>query len=191
VEALIGTLVVGRGSCLDGSMTRSERAAVDRWVPAARAELSVARFAQIDLDDLVGPPPPLAVRAALRCMELACEGIRDAVPEVVGLVLVPLPAAGRLTPEAPTIDELLGRPWQFGPGRSVPGVYLLADPSWSLGWDAEVSEEYRRAMPTGALEGATYRAYYRTWKVLGGEDGSPPEYDRAVYITSSLVPPSP
>ncbi len=159
------------------------------WVRTAREELSAARFAQIDLDDLLVPPPRSAVRAALRCVRLACEEVRDVVPQVVGLVVAPLPEADTLTLEGPPMDDLLRRPWEFGPGRSVPGLYLLADWSWSRVWEAGAGEEYRRTLPTGVLEGQVWEAYYRTWRTLGRESGHAREYDRAVYIHTSPTPP--
>jgi hypothetical protein len=76
------------------------------------------------------------------------------------------------------VDAVLAEPWEYGPGRQVPGLYLLTPSAWRAYEDVE---EYRRHLPAdnGLPEG--YAAYYRTWRPeAAATEGR--EYAGAIYI---------
>jgi hypothetical protein len=155
-------------------MNHEGRAAAEAWADEAAQALKTLGFAQIDLDDLLGEPPSLAVEAALECLQLAVGRARLTNPDLDGIVTVPLPWWDSLTQESPSMLDVLAQAWDYGPGREVVGLYL-ADPST---WRAyEPVEEYRRDLGTKGLP-VGHAAYYRTWRA----STAPEEFARAIYI---------
>jgi hypothetical protein len=162
-------------------MDECERASVAAWVRSAQPEILHDGFAQIDIDSLLDDPPALAVAAALRYLTAAVAAVRATMHDVWGLVVVPLPNSEHVETDCPPLHELLAEPWAYGPGLSVPGLYLMSDPA-ILGW--ENVEEYRRPLPTDGCLPAGFAAYYRCWQ----PEIAYQEYERAVYIRTIGTP---
>jgi hypothetical protein len=148
--------------------------AVAQWIETARREIEESGFAQIDLDDLLSAPPPQAVKAALACMNIAVDDARGNERTVEGLVVVPLEPSPKMAEGISRLADLVSQAWTYGPGRSVPGIYLLDPAAWSA---YEPVEEYRLDLGTEGLP-THHVAYYRAWRSLPDTD----EFDRAVYI---------
>jgi hypothetical protein len=147
--------------------------AVDRWVSHALARASAEGFAQIDLDDLLEQEPPAAVSVGMECLDR----VLSLLPEdsqLDALLTIPLEPAAGWDP-APSLDRLLGQDWTYGPGHSVPGLYLVHALQWRT---AETVEEYRRPLDGMGL-GPRIVAYYRAWRELGESD-----FERCIYLRS-------
>lgn len=133
---------------------------------------------QIDLDDLLQDEPPLAVRAGIDCLQRAAAAARRVNVNVDGILTIPLQESTSLSLESPSLDELLTEPWRYGPGCSVPGLYLARPVEWA---EFEGGEDYRRSLKTEHGLPSGYSAYYRTWRTNAhAELGC--EYDRTVYV---------
>lgn len=151
---------------------------VQKWVDTALIELRDTGMAQIDLDDLLHDEPPLAVQGGLDCLQHAITAARRVNPNVDGILTIPLQESFTLSLESPTLDELLTEPWEYGPGRSVPGLYLARPVEWA---GFESGEDYRRSLRTEHGLPTGYSAYYRTWLTDDHAQLGWP-YDRTVYI---------
>lgn len=152
------------------------KAWIDKW---ALAELAQTGFAQVDIDELLDPAPVAAVRAMLDCMALAVSAVQQAHEPAEGMVVIPLPAAEDQTlppTEHPTLAEVLQRDWVYGPGREVPGLYLLGPAAEQVDTDVE---EYRVGLPPLDSE---HRAYYRAGRTLDERERFPHEWSRALYV---------
>ena len=149
-------------------------AAVAQWIGTARREIEESGFSQIDLDDLFLLPPLQAVEAAVACMNIAVDHARGRERTMEGLVVVPLEPSPHMAAGTPRLADLASQAWTYGPGQSVPGVYLLKPAAWSA---YEPVEEYRLDLGTEGLP-TRHVAYYRAWKSLPNTE----EFDRAVYI---------
>lgn len=156
-------------------------ARVREWVGRALVVLESAEFAQIDLDDLLGDVSGDAIRVGLRCLDVArAESGLAVCTDTDRLLVIPLPWSETLSLSSPDFDDLLATSWQTGPGKRVPGLYLVRSVLWGR---YEEVEEYRRHLPTEATLGSGYAAYYRCWRsVEEAEAGW--EYNRAVYVRS-------
>jgi hypothetical protein len=150
------------------------------WERYAQREVSGDKFAQIDLDELIDDPPALAVAEALEAVQIALELARANEPAIIGLVTIPLEPSESLVTESPDLEQLLTTPWTYGPGRPVPGVYLL--PSDLL--EEVVDDEFRLDIThTGQLPPG-FIAYYRCWR--GPDEASRGwEYHRTIYVRSA------
>jgi hypothetical protein len=148
--------------------------AVDAWLHEAWGELARNGFAQVDLDDLLDAEPADAARVGLKCLGRALEAL-PADTDADAMMTLPLEPAGRWPGGVPELDDLLSQSWTYGPGRSVPGLYLVSFSHWR---GVESFEEYRCPLRSGGLP-AGFIAYYRAWRQL--EDS---EFDRCVYIRS-------
>jgi hypothetical protein len=98
---------------------------VDRW---ALAELRESGPAQVDIDELFNPPPARAATAILECLDLATTFVGDSDVVVSGLVVIPLQVVeDQIAPpvDYPSLSETLACDWVYGPGREVPGLYLI------------------------------------------------------------------
>jgi hypothetical protein len=146
--------------------------AVDAWVHGARDELTRHGFAQVDLDDLLGDEPADAARVGMECLGRAL----DALPvdtDADAMMTLPLEPAGRWPGGVPELDDLLSQAWTYGPGRAVPGLYLVSFSHWrGIG----PFEEYRCPLSGGGLP-AGFVAYYRAWRQVGDS-----EFHRCVSI---------
>lgn len=149
------------------------RDAVAQWLKAAPGELNRVGFAQIDVDDLLGAEPPHGTRAAVFCMNSAVTDLIMRTERVEGLVVVPLEPRKRMTRGIPRLADVLSHPWHYGPGRGVPGIYLLTPAAWAA---YESVEEYRVDLGREGLD-ANDVAYFRAWRSDHGD-----EFERAVYI---------
>lgn len=164
-----GTLV----SCLDGRVSVNLHAAVAAWLAdSVPPELASHGFAQIDINDLLGQPPPIAARTGVLCLELAVILGRERFPDVDGMLTLELPFTDLLVHESPTIEEALSDSW------NAPGLYLIEPHHWR---GYEEVEEYRRHLPAQDFLPPEYAAYYRTWRTQE-ESTSGLEYNRAIYI---------
>ncbi|GAB3887674.1 hypothetical protein [Terrabacter terrigena] len=142
------------------------------WMDTAMDQLATAGFVQIDLDDLLVEPPLDAVHVSLKCVHDARVRALSAGVTVHGAVVVPLAPSRSMTGPAPTLQRLLNKPWSFGPGRTVPAIYLLKPSVWSV---YEAVEEYRRDLATKGLP-PDIVAYLRSWKPAARGE----KFDRAV-----------
>ncbi len=106
------------------------RAAVAQWLKAAPGQLDRDGFAQIDVDDLLSAQPAYGVQAALFCMNVAVADGTWRTGPVDGLVVVPLRRRKRMTGSVPRLVDVLSHRWRYGPGRGVPGIYLLTRAAW-------------------------------------------------------------
>jgi hypothetical protein len=149
---------------------------IDRW---ALAELAQTGYAQVDIDDLLDPVPARAARAMLDCMAFALTAVQAAKGPHAAFVVIPLPAAEEQPApptDHPTLADLLQADWVYGPGRQVPGLYLLGPGSVTV--DDEV-EEYRIGLAAPATD---VRAYYRAWRTLDGRERYPGEWSRELCV---------
>lgn len=151
---------------------------INAWVGSAVTELATTTWVQIDLDDVLQAEPERAVQSGLDCLRRAVDTARLADPRLGGLLTIPLPETTNMTTESPTLDELTSVRWRYGPGRSVPGLYLFRTSSWA---EFENGEDYRRSLPPTQTLPHEWAAYYRTWRTQEHADLGW-EYDRAVYV---------
>lgn len=161
--------------------------AVESWfLDAAAHELAESGVAQIDIDNLIEPPPAKAARATISCMKSALDLASRSVPTktISGLVVIPLPFVDDqdVPPTThPPLASVLDADWVYGPGREVPGLYLLRAPLPGL----EVGvEEYRLGLAEANTLLPGFGAYYRAWRTLGERDRVPLEWSRAIYIVT-------
>lgn len=137
--------------------------------------------AQIDLDELTSDLPPVgAVSAALDCGIALREAVRASEQLIDVAVVIPLPGDEvGLPTSAPTLGDLFEVAWIYGPGREVPGLYLVPPSVWGT---VEPGEEYRRTLDEPSVPPGFF-AYYRAWRseleVARGW-----EFARAVYVRS-------
>lgn len=163
-------------------MSADPSIAVTAWLSRwALPELTADGFAQIDLDELLEDPPVQAVRTGLRCLQIAVAEARRTHADVDGILAIPLPCSDLLVKDAPEFEEVLAEPWTYGPGREVPGLYLVRGTLWRT--YAPV-EEYRRHLSTSGSLPSGYVTYYRTWR---SEDDAARgwEYARTTYVRTS------
>lgn len=153
---------------------------VGAWLAGyALAELAQSGFAQVDIDELLDPPPARAVSTMLDCMELAVARVTAEDVQVAGMVVIPLPFVDdqALPPtNHPTLTDLLHVDWVYGPGLEVPGLWLLSPGAEKP--DPEV-EEYRLGLPRSDRE---HQIWYRAWRTLDERERFPQEWSRALYI---------
>jgi hypothetical protein len=159
-------------------VSKEATAAVTAWVNDTRGELRATGLTQIDLDALLDAPPALAVQAALACLQLAVRQARKTDADVDGILTVPLQGSATLTHDSPTVSEVLAQSWEYGPGRQVPGLYLVKSPVWRA---YEQVEEYRKDLDAALDLPDGYAAYYRTWRSQAAAE-QVWEYDRTIYI---------
>jgi hypothetical protein len=137
-------------------------AVVAAWVASALIELDAADFAQVDIDYLFDPAPRLAARATLDCLRVAVQLGRESLPDLDGMAVIPVDdSESEMAIEAPSWDHILDQDWQYGPGLTVPGLYLVNPAIWRR--QAAV-EEYRRPVAVEELMGPGYAGYYRCWR---------------------------
>lgn len=156
--------------------------AVNAWLSKwALPELTADGYAQIDLDELFDDPPAQAVSIGLQCLQIAVAEARRTRGEVDGILTVPLPWSDSFVQDSPEFGEVLAEPWTFGPGREVPGLYLVRGSIWRTYVPVE---EYRRHLPTDGSLPPGYVAYYRTWR--SEADASKGwEYARTIYVRTA------
>jgi hypothetical protein len=157
---------------------------VGSWVEHSRVELVENGFVQIDIDDLVDPPPERAVAVGLDCLRLAVRFARGVADSTSGLLTIPLPFREQDLPpsEYPSVAELLGGAWTYGPGLEVPALYLLSPNIWRL---HEAVEEYRITLAEVEPFGSDLIAYYRAWRALTQTQQFPQEWSRAIYVRTT------
>lgn len=141
-------------------MSSEQEAAGEAWAQGAANELESNGFATVDLDDLLHDPPLLAVQAAMECLQSAVTTVRRIGADADGMVAVPLAVSSSLTHESHSTVDVLTQPWEYGPGRQVPGLHLLSPAHWRL---YEPVEKYLRDLGSQGLPDG-YVAYYRTWR---------------------------
>lgn len=144
-------------------------------------DLERDRFTQVDIDWFSDEVPSRPAPAALDCVRAALAAAQQPYRGIDGLVTVPLPHAERLDAEAPDLADLLESDWDYGPGRHVVGLYVIAP---ALLEPVEGVEEIRVPYPTSALLPAPLTAYYRCAR---NEGNGPAEYDRTVYIRTNAT----
>lgn len=150
--------------------------ATGTWVSSAAKLARERGLEQVDLDDLLDGEPESAVRVGLACVRMASRMLSpDDGARLRVFLAVPLAPTTRLELAPPDMLRLLDEPWLYGPGRSVPGLYIARLDS--LHWD-RVAEEYRREIPV-LLTG--WYAEYRTWRTPE-QAAAGWEYDRATYF---------
>jgi hypothetical protein len=160
-------------------------AVVTAWLAnRAMAELSTDGFAQIDLDELLGNPPPHASRTVLSCLDLAVILARQEEPQVDGVLTIPLPGADSLTRDSPTLEDALALPSEYDSGRESPGLSLVEEAVWRA---YEPVEEYRRHLGADAELPPGCAAYYRTWRSLSDAERDWP-FARTIYIRTLKEP---
>lgn len=153
--------------------------AVDAWVAHALRDLTESLFAQIDIDELLDPPPKFGAKVALECLQFMVGRARKTMPDVHGLLVIPLPHAGLvMQTDASSLGDVLASPWTYGPGLEVPGLYLLRPELWQAHEDLE---EYRRSLPGSEQIPSGFAAYYRTWRSTT-DAANDWEYNRAIYV---------
>lgn len=152
--------------------------AVTAWATRALHELTIAAFAQIDLDELLDDPPQLAGRAGLTCLQLAMATARRSEPAVDGILTIPLASSDSLTLYSASLEGVLADRWEYGSGLELPGLYLVTPSFWRAHEDIE---EYRRDLPAGDELPSGYAAYYRTWRSQADATHGW-EYTRAIYV---------
>jgi hypothetical protein len=123
-------------------------------------------------DDLLGVEPAHAVAVGIECLELMMAA-RPEGSDLDGLLTLPLDSASGWEGVATSMDDLLAETWIYGPGRSVPGLYLVHPLHWRL---LEEVEEHKVPLEGHSLPHG-WQAYYRAWRTQGE-----PEFNRAVYI---------
>lgn len=95
------------------------------------------------------------------------------------LVVIPLEDSEALSTTAPSVTELIGVRWAYGPGVQVPGIYIV--PPAILG-NFERVEEYRLALHDAAIP-QDFVACHRCWRTHeAAERGW--EFNRAIYFRS-------
>lgn len=156
--------------------------AVAWWMPHARDELSRGHFAQVDVDNLIEPVPQLPIRALITCMNLAVQDILRSELAIIGMTVIPLnyEKTNRIPTDYPKLADLLDRPWTYGPGRVVPGLYLIRP---SLLAQTNSFDEYRRTIPSGALADERLTAYYRAWRTPQFDE----EWNREICIRTHVA----
>jgi hypothetical protein len=163
-------------------MNAEETGRVADWAELATLELASEEFAQIDLDDLLGASPTLAVQAGLQSLQLALSKGRLNRPDLEGMLVVPLPSRESLTLDSPTLAHVLTTPWTYGLGREVPGLYLLRPTNWQR---YEACEEYRKHLSGDGALPPRFTAYYRTWRLEEDFAKGWDDYNRAIYIRTA------
>jgi hypothetical protein len=156
---------------------RVVRMEFEAWVRAVAPGLAASHPAQIDIDELLDPPPANAIWTALGGIQLMRDALQALELRADVMLVVPLPVSVELMRDHPGFDDLVADEWSYGPGREVPGFYLLPPSVWRV---YEPSEDYRRAIETDLLPPG-FAAYYRTWRTLDDEVRGW-EYARAVYV---------
>lgn len=174
----VGSYVRSEQPCLTESVGVDVSAAVRYWFQRDDPEVARTGWAQIDLDEMFDEPPVLALQTALACIDLAVAQVRQSQPDVDGLVTVPLEPSDDLTTQTPELTELIDQPWTYGPGLSVPGLYLLQPSIWR---EYEECEDYRRSLLAGDALKPGYAAYYRCWR-SSADAKKGWEFERTVYI---------
>jgi hypothetical protein len=153
------------------------RAEFEAWVRASAPELAAFRAVQVDIDELLDPPPANAVETALSGLTLMHETLRALELNADLMLVVPLPASAKLMRDHPGLADLVAGRWRYGPGLEVPGIYLLPPSVWRV---YERCEDYRNAIETDLLPRG-FAAYYRTWRTPE-EEKRGWEFARAIYI---------
>jgi len=153
------------------------------WASYGCRELTESGWTQVDLDDLLDPPPSKAAEVAVQCLIFAVRNARPAFPEVDGLLHVPLPYSNdeQVPLDHPTLAEVLRLEWDYGPGLVVPGIHLLRR---SVTSTYESADEYRSKTLAGSDGlGDGLVAYYqaRRTEVEEHRSGSL-EWDRDIVI---------
>ncbi|GAA2739547.1 hypothetical protein GCM10009867_36060 [Pedococcus aerophilus] len=152
-------------------------AAVDRFVVDSLPHVWEHGFAQIDLDDLLGDEPSAAASVGLECLERILK-ILPQDSNLDGLLTIPLEPATRWGERPiPSLDDLLASAWSYGPGRAVPGLYVIHG---MHSRPPEHVEEYKRPLGSERLEPRLV-AYYREWREAGEA-----ELERCIYVRSFL-----
>ena len=111
--------------------------------------------------------PPQAAARGLACLERIVAVLPG--PDLDAVLTIPLEPGSWDLPH-PSLEDLMALNWSYGPGRSVPGLYVVHGTQWRL---AEQVEEYKQPLdsPNPSLG---LVAYYRAWRGVGD-----PEFDRA------------
>lgn len=148
--------------------------AVDPWVALAPAEIARLGFAQIDLDNLLGDEPEAAAAVGLDCLQRIVALLPEGA-DLDAVLTIPLEPATEWDRMPPALDDALAADWIYGPGRQVPGLYLVPALHWR---SPEQVEEYKRPLKSRKLP-PQFVAYYRAWRKLDEV-----EFDRCVYIRS-------
>lgn len=147
--------------------------AVNRWVLSSGPEISSTGFAQIDLDNLLGAEPPRGAEIGVACLEHAMSALRKDV-DLDGLLTLPIEPSTDWQ-EIPSLDDMLTQDWDYGPGREVPGLYLLHPLNWRT---YQRVEEHVYPVVSRVL-GPHLATYYRAWRTPhAGET----EYNRCIYV---------
>lgn len=114
------------------------------------AAIASSGLGQADIDELFDVPPVDPVHVGLECLESARVDARRSHPDVIAMLVVPLPASIDLVVDSPDFAEVVSAPWVYGPGLEVVGLYLL-EPRVLASY--EPAEEYRchaTPAPSGA-----------------------------------------
>lgn len=90
----------------------------------------------------------MAVAVALECLKFCVTATQRFKPRVDVIVAIPLPSADTMLVSHPELETIIDQPWTFGPGREVPGLYLVHDEIWRT---YEALEDYRRPVAAATL----------------------------------------
>ncbi|VXB44430.1 hypothetical protein [Aeromicrobium sp. 9AM] len=153
---------------------------VTSWVATALVELGESGYAQIDIADLLDPSPELGAQTALSCLQLAVNTARRTVPQLGGILTIPLEYEDPpldLTREIPDLSDVLTTPTIYAPGYEVPGIYLVQP--WLLNSPSE-GERYTYSLRSEQLPDG-YVSYYEAGRSPREiEQGW--EFARAVFV---------
>ena len=151
----------------------------------ALAEIDADGFAQADIDELFSIPPADPVHVGLELLLAARDGAEASRPDIVAMLVVPLPSSEELVLRAPDLAEVASAAWEYrcdvdarealGKG---PSVYFRSWRTWAeaeRGWEFQ-NAFYVRAwaysFPPGLAE--------RPWS--NPRRGHPPSPLRAVIV---------
>lgn len=137
-------------------------------------------FSQIDMDDaLSGATPKDVAQITIECTIAILDAARaNRIAKSVA-AYIPLPPKKRLKIDCPSLPELLSKDWKFGPGRSVPGIYITRP---GLVYEIETGEEYRRILEDSAIRD-DFTVWYSTFRhELEMTQGF--EFSRGIWVHS-------
>lgn len=151
--------------------------AVDGWLSArALSEIANDGFAQADIDEFIESPDPVVT--GLQLLRFALGQVKPSYPEVIAMLVVPLPATQDLVVSAPNLVAGASASWDYGPGRDVVSLYLMQP--WAQAVD-EPGEEYRCYVDAGEVMGDGLSVYFRSWRSQA-DAARGWEFNQAFYI---------